>query len=185
MKGGSDSFDLSRWDSAPPVASLFPYYRMRLEILDQRSPEHFESPIMVTGTWNSDRFWTRSRNVQGAHVRRNGETIARPREESLAIVSDTRHQGPRLHALIISLRNLTPRSGIDLKSIDCRFEAGDDGRIAGTEVEWRGTNGGSNRWVRRMILFICDTCTSACLWYCLVIYRNYIWKINIIFHVRW
>lgn len=38
---------------------------------------------MVTGAWNSDRFWTRSRNVRGAHVRSNGETIARPREESL------------------------------------------------------------------------------------------------------
>lgn len=145
---------------------------MRLEILDQRPSEHSESPIMVAGTWNSDRFWTRSRNVQSAHVQRNGETIARPREESLAIVSGTRHRALRLYAVIISLRYLTPRSGIDLKSIDCRFEAGDDGWIAGTEVEWRGANGGSNRWVH-MILFICDTCTSTCLW-CLVIYGNYI-----------
>lgn len=108
----------------------------RLEILDQRPPEHSESPIMVTGTWNSDRFWTRSRNVQSAHVRPNGETIARPREESLAIVSGFRHRD----ALIISLRRISPRSGIDPKSIDYRFDrlqAGDDVSTAavGTEVE--------------------------------------------------
>lgn len=109
----------------------------RLEILDQRPPEHSESPIMVTGTWNSDRFWTRSRNVQSAHVRRNGETIARPREESLAIVSGFRHRDRESYALIISLRRISPRSGIDPKSIDCRFEAGDDVSTAavGTEVE--------------------------------------------------
>lgn len=86
---------------------------------------------MVAGTWNSDRFWTRSRNVQDAHVRRNGETIARPREESLAIVSGFRHRPALRTRVSISSGDL---SGSGIRPIDCRVKHRDDGSIAGPKI---------------------------------------------------
>jgi len=80
---------------------------------------------MVAGTWNSDRFWTRSRNVQSAHVQRNGETIARPREESLAIVSSFRQR----FASFRRRASISPDDFSDsgIHPIDRRIEHREDG----------------------------------------------------------
>jgi len=57
---------------------------------------------MVTGTWNSDRFWTRSRNVQRAHVRHNGAN-GRARAGSPGDRFGSLAPGPRLVSLSLSL----------------------------------------------------------------------------------
>lgn len=77
---------------------------------------------MVVGTWNSDRFWTRSRNVRGAHVRRNGETIARPREESLVVVSGFRNQPDRFELAYTILLGISLDSDVNLELPGCKLE---------------------------------------------------------------
>jgi len=64
---------------------------------------------MVTGTWNSDRFWTRSRNVQRAHVRHNGAN-GRARAGSPGDRFGSLAPGPRLVSLSLSLALSLSRS---------------------------------------------------------------------------
>jgi len=132
---------------------------------------------MVAGTWNSDRFWTRSRNVQSAHVRRNGETIARPREESLAIVSSFRQRFASFRTRV----SISPNdfSGSGIHPIDRRIEHCKDGWTR--KIEWCEMGGSDEKdeWVLRMI-FLWDT--HACT-YIELSYVSYCWKLSPLFFV--